>query len=181
MHALPGSVWGVLQDVHAPQAVAGLSSLCTACLQLQPAQGLLQEVAALQQGLQGQGQGVPHGQLQLRLKRHTGRVRVEGEVYSLHQDASLHTTALVQEAITAQLLAAHAVQQAGQLLVVLHLSAMPEINKVSKSKHSQAIPGCAASSCQIACSTTVQQMCSCMSILVVRLLLTFFQLLRHFA
>lgn len=151
MRALPGSAWGVLQDLHEPQAVAGLTSLCTASLQLQPAHGLLQEVAALQQGVQGQGQGAPHGQLQLRLKRQTGRVRVEGEVYSLHQDASLHTTALPQEAITAQLLAAHAVQQAGQLLGLLLLPAIPKIDsKVSKSTHSQATPGCAASSCQIA-------------------------------
>lgn len=150
MHALPGSAWGVLQDLHEPQAVAGLTSLCTASLQLQPVQGLLLEAAALQQGVQGQGQGAPHGQLQLRLKRHTGRVRVEGELYSLHRDASLHTTALPQEAITTQLLAAHAIQQAGQLLVLLVLSAIPKTDsKVSKSTHSQAISGCAASSCQI--------------------------------
>ena len=91
--------------------VAALTRLCTASLQLHPIQGLLQEVAALSQGKQGG----PHGQLQLRLKRHTGRVRVEAELYSLCQDGSLRTSAVPQEAITAQLLAAHAVQHAGQV------------------------------------------------------------------
>ena len=118
MHAVPGSDCHALQDLHAPQVVAALTRPCTASLQLQPIQGLLQEVAALSQGKQGG----PHGQLQLRLKRHTGRVRVEAELYSLHQDGSLHTSAVPQEAITAQLLAAHAVQHAGQFLALLLLS-----------------------------------------------------------
>ena len=100
----------MLQDLHAPQAVAALSSLCTASLQLQPIQGLMKEVAARSRGKQGG----PHGQLQLHLKRHTGRVRVESELFTLQQDGGLHTFAVPQGAITAQLLAAHAVQSAGE-------------------------------------------------------------------
>lgn len=100
----------LLQDLQQPQVVAALTSLCTASLQLQPIQGLQKEIAALSRGKQGG----PHGQLQLRLKRHTGRVRVEAELYTLQQDGGLHTFAVPQEAITAQLLAAHAVHTAGQ-------------------------------------------------------------------
>ena len=111
-HAVP---WAELQDLHEPQVLAALTSLCTASLQLKPVEGLLKEVAALKRGKQGG----PHGQLQLSLKRHTGRVRVEAELYSLHQDGSLQTFPVPQEAITAQLLAAHAVQNAGQLLMHL--------------------------------------------------------------
>ena len=108
-----GVLCSVSQDLHEPQVVAALTRLCTASLQLQPIQGLLQEVAALGQGKQWP----PHGQLQLRLKRHTGRVRVEAELYSLHRDGSLRTSAVPQEAITAQLLAARAVQHAGQFML----------------------------------------------------------------
>lgn len=107
--------WPELQDLHQPQVLAALTSLCTASLQLKPVEGLLKEVAAQKRGKQGG----PHGQLQLSLKRHTGRVRVEAELYSLHQNGSLQTFAVPQEAITAQLLAAHAVQNAGQHLVLL--------------------------------------------------------------
>ncbi|KAL3140510.1 hypothetical protein ABBQ32_005093 [Trebouxia sp. C0010 RCD-2024] len=99
---------GLHQDLHQPQVLAALTSLCTASLQLKPVEGLLKEVAAQKRGKQGG----PHGQLQLSLKRHTGRVRVEAELYSLHQNGSLQTFAVPQEAITAQLLAAHAVQNA---------------------------------------------------------------------
>ncbi|KAL0046127.1 hypothetical protein WJX82_003208 [Trebouxia sp. C0006] len=44
---------------------------------------------------------------QLHLKRHTGRVRVESELYSLSQGGGIETDAAPQEVITAQLLAAH--------------------------------------------------------------------------
>ncbi len=61
----------------------------------------------------------PHGLLQLHLKRHTGRVRVESELYSLSQGGGIETEAAPQEAITAQLLAAHNVGRLGELLHLL--------------------------------------------------------------
>lgn len=131
MHALPGTDCCALQDLHEPQVLAALTRLCTASLQLQPIQGLLQEVAGLSQGKQGG----PHGQLQLRLKRHTGRVRVEAELYSLHQDGSMRTSAVPQEAVTAQLLAAHAMQHAGQFVALLSHSARCILDMWQTSQH----------------------------------------------
>ena len=142
-----------LQDLHEPQVVAALTRLCTASLQLQPIQGLLQEVEVLSQGKQGS----PHGQLQLRLKRHTGRVRVEAELYSLHQDGSLHTSAVPQEAITAQLLAAHAVQHAGQF----SLSSSSACPFCQTRCSAQLVPGCRTCSYTNACSSAVQRTYSC--------------------
>ena len=105
----------LLQDLHEPRVVSALTSLCTASLQLKPIQGLQREMAALSRGKQGP----PHGQLQLHLKRHIGRVQVESELYTLQQGGGLQTFAVPQEAITAQLLAAQAVSNAGELLPVL--------------------------------------------------------------
>ncbi|KAL0030546.1 hypothetical protein WJX79_003415 [Trebouxia sp. C0005] len=48
---------------------------------------------------------------QLHLKRRTGRVRVESELYSLSQGGGIETDAAPQEVITAQLLAAHNVSR----------------------------------------------------------------------
>lgn len=146
--------WCLLQDLHEPQVVAALTSLCTASLQLQPVEGLLHQVVALSRGKQGG----PHGQLQLRLKRHTGRVRVEAELYCLRQDGSLDICAMPQEAMTAQLLAAHAVQHAGQLLLLLLL-----ICAVYSSPFSIHNTGCGNCKVGNACSTAAQQASSCTS------------------
>ena len=102
-----------VQDMHEPHVVAALTRLCTASLLVKPFEGLQREVTALSRGKLGG----PHGQLQLHLKRQTGRVHVEAELYSLRLDGTLDTFPLPQEAITAQLLAAHAVQTAGQHLL----------------------------------------------------------------
>ncbi len=90
---------------------------------LQPIQGLQKEMSALSRGKEGP----PHGQLHLQLKRHTGRVRVETEVYTLLQGGGLDTFAPPQEVITAQLLAAHAVNNLGASLTckVVHSCTSP--------------------------------------------------------
>ena len=97
--------------MHTPQVIAALTSVCSATLLLQPIQGLQKEMAALSRGQQGP----PHGQLHLHLKRQTGRVRVEAELYSLQAQGGLDCFAPPQEVITAQLLAAHAVNKLGML------------------------------------------------------------------
>ena len=63
----------------------------------------------------GKHMWAPHGLLQLHLKRHTGRVRVESDLYSLSQGGGIETDAAPQEVITAQLLAAHNVGRLGGL------------------------------------------------------------------
>ncbi len=83
---------------------------------LQPIQGLQKDMAAM---TKGKHTWAPHGLLQLHLKRHTGRVRVESELYSLSQGGGIETDAAPQEVITAQLLAAHNVGRLGGLLHLL--------------------------------------------------------------
>ena len=104
-----------MQDLHEAPVVSALTSLCTASLQLKPIQGLQREVAALSRGKQGG----PHGQMQLHLKRHTGRVQMESELYTLLQNGRLQTFAMPEEAITAQHLAAQTVLNAGELYALL--------------------------------------------------------------
>ena len=101
-----------MQDLHRPQVLVALTSLCTASILLQPIQGLQKEIAGLGRGKQGS----PHGQLQLHLKRHTGRIRVEIELYTLLVNGVLDTFAPSQDVITAQLLAANVVHNLGALL-----------------------------------------------------------------
>ena len=101
-----------MQDLHRPQVLVALTSLCTASILLQPIQGLQKEIAGLGRGKQGS----PHGQLQLYLKRHTGRIRVEIELYTLLVNGVLDTFAPSQDVITAQLLAANVVHNLGALL-----------------------------------------------------------------
>lgn len=99
------SVCGMIhKDLHPPQVLAALTSVCTASMLLQPIQGLQKDMAAM---TKGKHTWAPHGLLQLHLKRHTGRVRVESELYSLSQGGGIETDAAPQEVITAQLLAAH--------------------------------------------------------------------------
>jgi len=105
-----------LQDLHTPQVLAALTSICTASMLLQPIQGLQKDMAAM---TKGKHTWAPHGLLQLHLKRHTGRVRVESELYSLSQGGGIETDAAPQEVITAQLLAAHNVGRLGGLLHLL--------------------------------------------------------------
>ena len=106
----------ILQDLHTPQVLAALTSVCTASMLLQPIQGLQKDMAAMTKGKHTRA---PHGLLQLNLKRHTGRVRVESELYSLSQGGGIETDAAPQEVITAQLLAAHNVGRLGGLLHLL--------------------------------------------------------------
>lgn len=105
-----------MQDLHTPQVLAALALVCTASMLLQPIQGLQKDMAAM---TKGKHTWAPHGLLQLHLKRHTGRVRVESELYSLSQGGGIETDAAPQEVITAQLLAAHNVSRLGGLLHVL--------------------------------------------------------------
>ena len=95
-----------MQDVHAAQVLAACASLCTACLQLQPLQGLRKQLAAQS----APSKQAPHGELQLHLKRHTGRVKVETDFYTLLSNGELDILAPPMEVITAQLLVAKAVQ-----------------------------------------------------------------------
>ncbi|DBB15808.1 TPA: hypothetical protein ACH3X3_004005 [Trebouxia sp. C0006] len=104
-HSDISSVCGMIhKDLHTPQVLAALTSMCTASMLLQPIQGLQKDMAAM---TKGKHTWAPHGLLQLHLKRHTGRVRVESELYSLSQGGGIETDAAPQEVITAQLLAAH--------------------------------------------------------------------------
>ncbi|DBA68866.1 TPA: hypothetical protein ACH3X2_013345 [Trebouxia sp. C0005] len=96
------------KDLHAPQVLAALTSVSTASMLLQPIQGLQKDMAAM---TKGKHTWSPHGLLQLHLKRRTGRVRVESELYSLSQGGGIETDAAPQEVITAQLLAAHNVSR----------------------------------------------------------------------
>ncbi|KAL0019744.1 hypothetical protein WJX77_011084 [Trebouxia sp. C0004] len=108
-HSDISSVCGMIhKDLHTPQVLAALTSECTASMLLQPIQGLQKDMAAM---TKGKHTWAPHGLLQLHLKRHTGRVRVESELYSLSQGGEIETDAAPQEVITAQLLAAHNVSR----------------------------------------------------------------------
>lgn len=95
-----------MQDLHPAQVLSALATLCTVSLQLQPLQGLRKDLAAQN----APSKQAPHGELQLHLKRHTGRVKVETDFYTLLSNGELDMFAPPLEVITAQLLAAKAVQ-----------------------------------------------------------------------
>lgn len=89
-----------------------MTTLCTASLQLHPLHGLHKELA-MHSAPAGKA---PHGELQLHLKRHTGRVKVQADLYVLLEHHGLETWAPAAEAGTLQLLAAKAVQSGNVLL-----------------------------------------------------------------
>lgn len=100
-----------IQDLHSPQVLAAVTSLCTASLHLLPLHGLRKDLAAhahpSKQAL--------HGELQLHLKRHTGRVKVETDLYTILQSNDMEIHEPPSETITAQLLAARAVSSGKSL------------------------------------------------------------------
>lgn len=94
-----------MQDLHTPQVLAAVTMLCTGSLQLHGLHGLRKESAMHA----APAKQAPHGELQLHLKRHTGRVKIETEMFILSDDGDMETFTPPSEAITAQLLAARAV------------------------------------------------------------------------
>lgn len=106
--------------MHPPQVMAALQALSTAVLQLEPVQGLQQQLVA-------QATGRPcHGQLTASIKRQKlGRLRVEQllytllpagglDVYAAPAGVVLDAQALVQTALVGSALAARQQQQQQQ-------------------------------------------------------------------
>jgi hypothetical protein len=80
-----------LQDLHPPQVMCALQSLCTASLQLQPVPGLQQQLIS-----QATGHSC-HGQLTFISRRaKLGRLRVDQQLCRLLPDGGVHTFAAPQ-------------------------------------------------------------------------------------
>ena len=98
-------VMNCMQDLHNPQVLAAMTALCTASLQLLPLHGLRKDLAAHAHP----SKQAFHGELQLHLKRHTGRVKVETDLYVILHSNDMEIHEPPSEAMTAQVLVARAV------------------------------------------------------------------------
>jgi hypothetical protein len=76
---------GLHSDVHPPQHLAAVEQLAAGTLQLAPCSELEQSLVAAEQGPGSE----PQGRLTARLKRRTGRVRADAQLYCVGSDGGV--------------------------------------------------------------------------------------------
>ncbi|KAI3428675.1 hypothetical protein D9Q98_007498 [Chlorella vulgaris] len=87
---------GLHTDLHAPQLLAALEQLAAGTLQLSAASELEQTLCAAMHG------STPQGRLSARLKRRSGRVRVQTQLYCLDAADSVRISELPTDALNPQ-------------------------------------------------------------------------------